>query len=67
MDIPSASCENPVDAQYELGKTIGVSGTPAIVLPSGEILPGYMPAERLIAYLQQKSAPPVFPGLQIKP
>ncbi|MGL6250543.1 MAG: thioredoxin fold domain-containing protein, partial [Billgrantia desiderata] len=40
-------CDNPVEAQYHLGMTVGVQGTPAIVLPDGRLVPGYVPAERL--------------------
>ncbi len=45
--IPDAECSNPVAAQYELGQELGVSGTPAIVLEDGRLLPGYMPADQL--------------------
>ena len=38
---------NPVDSQYDLGGRLGVSGTPALVTESGQLLPGYMPAARL--------------------
>jgi len=47
---PQASpdaCENPVAAHYALGEQIGVNGTPAIVLDSGQVMPGYVPAEEL--------------------
>jgi thiol:disulfide interchange protein DsbC len=47
---PQASpkaCDNPVAVHYTLGQQIGVNGTPAIVLPSGELLPGYLPAKEL--------------------
>ena len=30
---------------------LGVQGTPAIVLPDGRLVPGYVPAERLAAML----------------
>ena len=46
LDSPE-SCENPVMAHYTLGQKIGVNGTPAIVFDSGEILPGYLPAQEL--------------------
>ena len=46
-EIPDIDCANPVSAQYELGHEVGVSGTPAIVLEDGRLLPGYMPAEQL--------------------
>ncbi|MDX1452120.1 MAG: DsbC family protein [Oleiphilaceae bacterium] len=45
--IPELNCENPVAAQFELGQQMGVSGTPAIFLEDGTLIPGYMPAERL--------------------
>lgn len=48
-DIPDATCPNPVADQYELGQLVGVSGTPAIVLEDGRLLPGYMPADDLAA------------------
>jgi len=47
MEIPDVSCENPVAAQFDLGQQVGVTGTPAIVLEDGRLLPGYMPAAEL--------------------
>ena len=38
---------DPVDAQFELGRRMGVSGTPALVTESGEMFPGYIPAPQL--------------------
>lgn len=46
-----ASCDNPVEEQYHLGMELGVQGTPAIILPDGRLVPGYVPAERLAAML----------------
>lgn len=46
-----ASCDNPVEEQYHLGIELGVQGTPAIVLPDGQMVPGYVPAERLAEML----------------
>jgi thiol:disulfide interchange protein DsbC len=42
-----ALCNNPVAAHYKLGQQIGVNGTPAIILDSGELWPGYIPAQEL--------------------
>ncbi|ROS05208.1 thiol:disulfide interchange protein DsbC [Sinobacterium caligoides] len=39
--------DNPVAAQYALGQQVGVTGTPALVLEDGSLVPGYMPAEQL--------------------
>ncbi|MFZ1537563.1 MAG: DsbC family protein [Chromatiaceae bacterium] len=52
--IPEKKCENPVKAQMELGEKLGVSGTPAIILESGEMVPGYVPPKRLAAMLNEK-------------
>jgi thiol:disulfide interchange protein DsbC len=50
--IPTNICAgNPVAAQFALGGKMGVRGTPALVLESGRLLPGYMPADRLAAEL----------------
>lgn len=47
----SASCDNPVADQYALGQALGVQGTPAILLPDGQMVPGFVPPERLVAML----------------
>ncbi|MCU1719616.1 thioredoxin fold domain-containing protein [Pseudomonas sp. 5P_3.1_Bac2] len=42
--VPDATCDNPVAKQYNLGLSLGVSGTPAIILANGKMIPGYQPA-----------------------
>ncbi|MFW5825769.1 MAG: DsbC family protein, partial [Marinobacter sp.] len=39
--IEEASCDNPVEEQFELGREVGVTGTPAILLEDGRIIRGY--------------------------
>jgi len=56
--MAKASCENPVREEYNLGDTVGVRGTPAIVLEDGEMLPGYVPADKLSKMLDIKVAHP---------
>ena len=46
-------CANPVEAQYKLGKSIGLRGTPAIFLENGEEIPGYMPPSDLLKYVYE--------------
>ncbi|KWR80031.1 MULTISPECIES: DsbC family protein [Pseudomonas] len=43
-EIKAAQCPNPVDKQFQLGQMVGVQGTPAIILESGQMLPGYQSA-----------------------
>jgi thiol:disulfide interchange protein DsbC len=54
--VPYRDCKNPVRAEYELGEDFGVSGTPALVLASGEMIPGYLPPAKLRAVLDQRKA-----------
>jgi thiol:disulfide interchange protein DsbC len=54
--VESGKCATPVAAQYELGRQMGISGTPGIVTDSGEFLAGYASAAYLSAYLEDPSA-----------
>lgn len=51
--IDEKTCENPIADQYQLGGKIGVTGTPALVTESGQLIPGYVPADRLVKMLEQ--------------
>ena len=52
--IGSASCDdNPVAKHMALGKQLGVTGTPAILLGNGKLLPGYLPPKQLLAKLEE--------------
>ena len=46
-NIKAATCDNPVGKQFQIGQSIGVNGTPAIVLENGEMIPGYQPAPQV--------------------
>ena len=41
------TCANPVANQYNLGREIGISGTPAIILDDGTLIPGYINAAKV--------------------
>lgn len=49
--IENKTCENPVVEQLMLGQKLGVSGTPAMVMEDGTLIPGYMPAARIAQML----------------
>ncbi|HZX71433.1 MAG TPA: DsbC family protein [Rhodanobacter sp.] len=49
---PAATCANPVEDQFELGLKVGVSGTPAIYGPNGNVLGGFVTPEQLLKSLQ---------------
>lgn len=46
-NVPENTCVNPVADDYNLGNSIGVRGTPSIVLQDGQLIPGYLPADSL--------------------
>lgn len=48
-------CDNPVEMHYELGKELGVTGTPALVTSDGTLMPGYVPPAQLAERLQALS------------
>ncbi len=54
-ELPAESCDNPIADQFELGKKIGVTGTPAILTADGTLMPGYMPAKQLAKRLDRLS------------
>jgi thiol:disulfide interchange protein DsbC len=41
--VASSVCDNPVAQQFQLGGQLGVNGTPALFLPDGSLMPGYLP------------------------
>lgn len=54
--ISAPNCApTPVAKDYEMGQDFGVHGTPAIVLASGELLPGYLPPALLSRRLAAES------------
>jgi protein-disulfide isomerase len=53
--LPEAKCKTTVvDDDIKLGKKLGVTGTPAIILPNGNLVPGYRDADSLIKLIDQK-------------
>ena len=51
--LKAAKCETPVAAQYELGRKLGIHGTPGIFTDTGEYLAGYMPPANMAEYLSE--------------
>ncbi len=51
--IETRTCDNPVSEHLALGRSLGVNGTPAIILEDGEMLPGYVPIAKLLEVLNK--------------
>jgi thiol:disulfide interchange protein DsbC len=48
-----AKCDSPVKAHMAMGELVGVTGTPALILRDGTLMPGYMPAPQLAKALEK--------------
>jgi len=53
-DLALKACPgSPVAREYQLGHDIGVTGTPGVVIETGELIPGYMAPAQLLAHIQK--------------
>jgi thiol:disulfide interchange protein DsbC len=50
------ACSTPVESHYDLGRRIGVRGTPAIFSETGELIGGYLPPATLAKVLDDPNA-----------
>lgn len=51
------TCPNPVEKHFQLGAQLEIRGTPTIFIDDGKMIPGYVPASRLLSLLGIKSEP----------
>ncbi len=52
-------CSNtPVEQEYELGRAIGLEGTPGIVAANGALVGGYLPPDALVEQLKKQQQQP---------
>ena len=56
-DPEPQKCPNPIAEQYDLGREVGVTGTPALVTTDCTLIPGYMPPAQLRARLDSLKEP----------
>jgi thiol:disulfide interchange protein DsbC len=48
--------DSPVARSYQLGRELGLTGTPGVVLESGELVPGYLPPDRMLTHIEASIA-----------
>lgn len=53
-NLEMKTCDNPVAEHYRLAQTLNIQGTPALILDNGTVIPGYVPADKLIAMFEHK-------------
>lgn len=57
QQFDTATCDSSmVQDHYVIGRDVGLSGTPAIVLDDGTLIGGYVPPDQLAAQLEQNAA-----------
>ena len=49
-------CTQKIVEQYNLGRELGIKGTPAVFLPNGALLAGYMPPAGMLQRIEQEMA-----------
>ena len=54
--VQPKSCDTSIQTQYDMGRMVGLRGTPAIVTDTGELISGYLPANQLVGRLEQGKA-----------
>ncbi len=54
--LPKASCTNPVTRDYDVGRRVGLDGTPAVYAENGRQLGGYLPPADMLARLDELAA-----------
>jgi len=52
-------CSTPVAAHFDLGRKFALTGTPGVVLASGEVIPGYLPPPDLLEAIKESTTTPV--------
>lgn len=56
QQVPQRSCDNPVADDYELGRKVGVEGTPAVYNADGIQVGGYLPPQQMLQRLEMLKA-----------
>lgn len=54
QSVTSEKCDDPVKSHMLLGEKLGVNGTPNLILDDGRMVPGYVPAAKLLELLNKK-------------
>ena len=57
-EIPQPECDTKeIDANMKVAQALGITGTPALVLPDGRFRTGTMPAKQLIEFISGAPKP----------
>jgi len=51
-NVAARICDKPIEDEFNFGRQVGVTGTPAIMLANGMMVPGYQDPSKLFALLE---------------
>lgn len=51
--VTAPACSNQVARHFELGRAVGIRGTPGIITEKGRYIAGYLPAAQLVEHLKR--------------
>lgn len=54
--VTAPACDTPIIANFELGRTVPVTGTPTLITEGGTVIPGYLETAKLVAELDRLKA-----------
>ena len=54
--IPSKSCENPISEHMALVEKLQLRGTPALILPNGDLIESYVPPAELLKLIKSSDS-----------
>lgn len=53
--LPTPKCvATEIDDNIKLAQKLGITGTPAMIMPDGRLIPGYLEADALIKQIEKK-------------
>ncbi|MGK2907825.1 MAG: DsbC family protein [Desulfuromonadales bacterium] len=57
QEVPEASCESKaIEQTLAVAKSLGITSTPTLILPNGQLAPGYKPLDALLKIIDQAIA-----------
>lgn len=51
-NVAARICDKPIEEEFDFGRQVGVTGTPAIMLTDGMMVPGYQDPDKLLMLLE---------------
>jgi len=51
-NVAARICDKPIEEEFDFGRQVGVTGTPAIMLANGMMVPGYQDPSKLFTLLE---------------